>query len=169
MTITDNQINDKYESGTNRLITEKTGVFPAVLLDDDRGEPIRYANLEIDSNWSSFWDKTMQSRLIESLIINIPIQPIILYQKVEDKLYEVIDGQERLEAIKKFFSHELTLTGLQAYPELDGRSYFNLPHAIKDKLSKKRIEFITLFPMNKNLKEDELEKLIKAAKDRLTR
>jgi Protein of unknown function DUF262 len=170
MTITDAQINAKYESGTNQLITETISVYPAVLLDDlDRGEPIRIKNLEIDSNWSSSWDETRQSRLIESLLINIPVQPIILYEKIYHQLYEVIDGKERLETIKKFFTNHLELIGLEVYPELDGKSYFDLPHKIKDRLSKKRINFIAFFPLNNKTNKKELEKIINAAKDRLAK
>ena len=170
MTITDELINTKYESGINQLINEQFRVCPATLLDDiDRGEPVRIKNLEIDPNWSSSWTKIKQSRLIESSIVNIPVPPIILYEKVYHQLYEVIDGKERLETIKKFFTNHLKLTKLQVYPELNGKSYFDLPHRIYDRLSRKRIEFIAFSPLNNDIGQDELEKLVKAAKDRLVR
>ena len=40
----------------------------------------------------------MQSRLIESFLINIPVPPIILYEKNYNS-YEVMDGQQRITAI----------------------------------------------------------------------
>jgi uncharacterized protein with ParB-like and HNH nuclease domain len=111
----------------------------------------------------------LESRLIESLIINIPILPIILYEKEETKLYEVIDGKERLEAIKKFnLGDRLVLTGLEAYPELNGRTYSTLPQKIKMAIDKRYIQFIVFLPMNDDVSlEDFGEKLINAAKERL--
>jgi len=169
MTILDTEIEKKYESGQNRLITESHRITIPVLLDIfDRGEYIRIKNLYFTPNWSPTWNKKKQSRLIESLIINIPILPIILYEKEETKLYEVIDGKERLEAIKKFDSDRLILTGLEAYPELNGRTYSTLPQKIKMAINRRRLSFIVFLPMNDDVSlEDFGKKLINAAKERL--
>jgi hypothetical protein len=66
------------------------------------------------------WDKKKQSQLIESFLINIPVPSIILYEK-KYNVYEVMDGQQRINALKEFYENRLTLTGLTLWPELNGR------------------------------------------------
>ena len=51
------------------------------------------------------WDKKMTSKLIESLIIGIPISQVFLYEEQRNNFF-VIDGQQRLLTIyflKKVF------------------------------------------------------------------
>lgn len=71
------------------------------------------------------WTKAQASRLIESLIIQCPIPVIYLSQERDERL-SVIDGNQRLQSIRKFMNNEFELTGLTAYPELDGLRYEEL-------------------------------------------
>lgn len=47
------------------------------------------------------WDITQQSALIESILLQIPIPPIYVFQD-EDGTWSIIDGQQRLSTIFKF-------------------------------------------------------------------
>ena len=47
------------------------------------------------------WDITQQSALIESILLNIPIPPVYVYQNEKGK-WNLIDGQQRLSTIFKF-------------------------------------------------------------------
>jgi uncharacterized protein with ParB-like and HNH nuclease domain len=49
------------------------------------------------------WDISQQSSLIESILLNIPIPPIYVYQTDEGK-WDLIDGQQRLSTIFKFMN-----------------------------------------------------------------
>ena len=71
------------------------------------------------------WSEAQASRLIESLIIQCPIPVIYLNQELDEKL-SVIDGNQRLTTMRKYFSNEFSLKGLTAYPELDGNRFFEL-------------------------------------------
>ncbi len=59
------------------------------------------------------WDKKTSSRLIESLILNIPIPLIYLSidydvdTETYESRYSVIDGQQRLTAIYDFFKKKI--------------------------------------------------------------
>ena len=44
------------------------------------------------------WDITQQSALIESILLNIPIPPVYVYQNEKGK-WNLIDGQQRLSTI----------------------------------------------------------------------
>lgn len=71
------------------------------------------------------WTKSQASRLIESLIIQCPIPVIYLSQERDERL-SVIDGNQRLQSIRKFLNNEFGLSGLTAYPELDGLKFEEL-------------------------------------------
>lgn len=47
------------------------------------------------------WDISQQSALIESILLNIPIPPIYVFQNERGK-WNLIDGQQRLSTIFKF-------------------------------------------------------------------
>ncbi|HYW41605.1 MAG TPA: DUF262 domain-containing protein [Bryobacteraceae bacterium] len=64
----------------------------------------------------------LRSRLIESLLLDIPIPPIYLGQEAGGRL-EVIDGQQRLTTLLKFVNNEFPLQRLEAIRSLAGK-YF---------------------------------------------
>ena len=72
------------------------------------------------------WDEKRQSRLVESFLLNMPVPPIYLSEDREGKYY-VIDGQQRLSAVGRFFAGELKLRGLELIPECNGKRYDDLP------------------------------------------
>lgn len=51
------------------------------------------------------WDNDLQSKFIESLLLDIPIPAIFLFQN-EDSRYEIIDGLQRFCTLLRFFSQE---------------------------------------------------------------
>lgn len=71
------------------------------------------------------WDDYQASRLIESLIIQCPIPVLYLSQTPEEKL-SVIDGNQRVNSVKRFLNNDFSLKGLTAYPELEGKFYRDL-------------------------------------------
>lgn len=78
------------------------------------------------------WDAEKQSRLIESLMIRIPLPTFYFDSADEDKLI-VVDGLQRLYAIKRFMvldendEDRLRLTGLEYLKEFEGRKFEELP------------------------------------------
>ncbi|MDR7329938.1 DUF262 domain-containing protein [Corynebacterium guangdongense] len=79
------------------------------------------------------WDETRQSRLIESVILGIPIPPAYLSSE-PNQPYGVIDGKQRITAIHKFMSNELVLTDLELIPSLNGLKYEDLPFDVTSRL-----------------------------------
>ena len=77
------------------------------------------------------WNTTKASRLIESLLLNIPI-PVVYVAEAGGK-QEVVDGQQRLTSISAFVNgsfpessglrKEFKLTGLQVLSELNGERF----------------------------------------------
>ncbi|MDF2556768.1 MAG: hypothetical protein K0R71_596 [Bacillales bacterium] len=70
------------------------------------------------------WDDiTRKSRLIESLLLRIPI-PVFYFSQDEEGHFKVVDGVQRLTTIKSFLSNEFKLKNLEYLSDCDG-CYFN--------------------------------------------
>lgn len=72
------------------------------------------------------WDNGRASRLIESLILNIPVPPLY-FAETEDARFEVIDGHQRVRSIARYISNEFGLSGLRVLAEFKGKRFFQLP------------------------------------------
>lgn len=73
------------------------------------------------------WTDAAKSRLIESILIRIPLPAFYMDATNEDK-WLVIDGLQRLSALKEFvIDKQLKLTGLEYLKELDKKNYDELP------------------------------------------
>ena len=68
------------------------------------------------------WDNFMYFNAIDSLVKNIDLGQIIVSYKLENNTgsYEIIDGQHRYEAIKKFISNEINI-----FDKNNNKFYFN--------------------------------------------
>jgi hypothetical protein len=105
------------------------------------------------------WTNGQKSKLIESLLLNIPIPPVFFYES-DAARYEVMDGQQRMNAIREFFSGEFRLSGLKVLSLLNGLTYSKCPPRVKRTLDRASISAIVL------LMESEREK---PAQGRLSR
>ena len=72
------------------------------------------------------WDNGRASRLIESLLLNIPV-PILYFAETKDAKYEIIDGHQRVRSIVRFLHNELPLSGLKVLTEYRGKRFRQLP------------------------------------------
>ncbi|SHF60178.1 DUF262 domain-containing protein [Chryseobacterium sp. OV279] len=98
------------------------------------------------------WDNKTSSRLIESLILNIPIPTIYISQDVdvdvetdgEEFRYSVIDGQQRLTAIKNYLKNKFVLEGLESLNELNGCFYKDLPPFLTRRLEERSIKCLRI-------------------------
>ena len=149
--LTDEEINNKYEKGQQRILTEinreKLPSFAESL------EKANYMDVSPFYQRRLRWDKIKQSQLIESFLINIPVPPIILYER-EYNSYEVMDGQQRITAIKDFYNNNLRLEGLELWAELNGRSYQELPNKIKAGIDRRAISSIVLITESTSSEEE---------------
>ncbi|MGA2335005.1 MAG: DUF262 domain-containing protein [Terriglobales bacterium] len=100
------------------------------------------------------WDPVRQSKLIESFIMNIPVPPLFVYESDLAK-YEVMDGQQRITAIRDFYTNKLELEGLEQWPELNGRIYDKLPSEIKKGIDRRSISYFVLLKESAVTSEEE--------------
>jgi Protein of unknown function DUF262 len=113
------------------------------------------------------WSDAMSSRLIESLILNIPVPIIYLSQdidvdeEIEDvPRYSVIDGQQRLTAIYKFMSNNLKLVDMEVLELLNDSSYKDLPPFLIRRLEERTIKCLRIdSTLDPQVKYDIFERL----------
>ena len=104
------------------------------------------------------WSPERQSLLIESLLMNIPVPPLFLYE-TRYNTYEVMDGQQRISAIESFYANELELTGLERWPELNGKTILKLPQKIRAGIDRRSISYVVL--LTESAENDEEALLLK--------
>jgi uncharacterized protein with ParB-like and HNH nuclease domain len=150
----DVEINEKYESGEKRILTEinreKLPSFVEALLRNPK-----YMNLRPLYQRRGRWDIKKQSRLIESFLINIPVPPIILYE-IDYNSYEVMDGQQRITAIRDFYTNKFSLTELELWPELNLLKYEQLPLRIRAGLDRRSISSVVIIKESTSDREEAL-------------
>lgn len=75
----------------------------------------------------NLWSPDKQSRLIESMLIKLPL-PAFYFDGTEDERWLVVDGIQRLSAIKNFVVDEsLRLQGLEFLDNIKGMTFSELP------------------------------------------
>ncbi len=138
--LSDAQIDEKYIKGEIRIVTEQ-GRYPLAsiksMLDGDQYK------LNPEYQRRRRWSRTQQSKLIESLIINVPIPPVFLYE-YDYSQYEVMDGLQRLTAIREFYDNVFPLEGLDQWSELNGKTYNQLPEQVRKGIDRRYISSIIL-------------------------
>ncbi|MBN2088563.1 DUF262 domain-containing protein [candidate division KSB1 bacterium] len=102
-------------------------------------------NLELQPEFQRLqvWDNKKYSRLIESVLLEVPI-PVIYLSEDWDNKYLVIDGQQRLKAFINFIENNLRLNGLTILSELNGKKYQQIPESLQNKFESSTIRIIEI-------------------------
>jgi hypothetical protein len=93
------------------------------------------------------WTEGAQSRFIESLLLELPVPPIFLIER-EDRIYELIDGLQRISSYLHFrgilrvddeLRTPLRLSDCDIVTELNGLAQADLPRSLDIKLKRSYI------------------------------
>lgn len=90
------------------------------------------------------WDNKKASLLIESILLNIPI-PVVYASEEDDSRWNIVDGLQRLTALRRFFDNNFKLGGLGVLSELNGFRYQDLNPKAKRVLSNGNLRVILIF------------------------
>jgi len=91
-------------------------------------------DLDPDFQRRERWSPEKQSGLIESFLLNVPVPPIYLAED-EYGQYSVVDGKQRLTAIRAFMTEKLKLQALDKFTELENKSLDGLPEPLQNALN----------------------------------
>ncbi|MDQ2906651.1 MAG: DUF262 domain-containing protein [Chloroflexota bacterium] len=85
------------------------------------------------------WKDAAQSRLIESMLIRIPL-PAFYIDATNDEKWLVVDGLQRLTTLKRFMIEKpLRLRGLEFLAYLNGKSYDELPRNYQRRIAETQV------------------------------
>lgn len=89
------------------------------------------------------WRPHQQSEFLESLLVGLPI-PFLFFYQMPDGRMEIVDGSQRMRAMRAFLRENLRLSDLVLVPELNGFSFDDLPLDRRNKLEDVTIRTIVL-------------------------
>lgn len=129
---------------SRKLFTQPYDLTLKTLVDQIKGGTLHVRPLSDKPFFQrrSVWPDTFASRLIESILLNVPVPPCFLAQNDDFEL-EVIDGQQRIFSIYRFIDNQFTLSGLEALIELNGKKFFQL-EKLQNKLSNHTLRCVVI-------------------------
>ena len=71
------------------------------------------------------WDKTRQSRLIESIFLGLPL-PAIYLSEYDDGRMTIVDGLQRISTIREFTNNKLRLCNMEYFDYFNGKTFEEL-------------------------------------------
>lgn len=113
---------DSLSEKERRLVTQPFDFTVRSLVDQ-----IEDGAISVDATWQRkyIWDNVKASRLIESLLLNVPI-PVCYFAEEVSEQYLVIDGQQRLWSIYRYLKNQFPLKGLKTLGHLNRKRFFEL-------------------------------------------
>lgn len=91
------------------------------------------------------WDDQRRSRLIESLLLKIPI-PAFYVSADEKDLWRVVDGVQRISAIRRFVANDFPLRRLEYLRSFQGRRHEELPRSLQRRIGETTFGFHIIEP-----------------------
>jgi hypothetical protein len=111
-----------------RIAKEQYSVFQLL-----RKEKQQRIVLSPDFQRNDAWNNTDRSELIESVLLGIPLPLIYLFED-ENGVRQVIDGKQRITALKRFIYNDLRLVDLKVLPNLVGKKFAEIDPYLQAKL-----------------------------------
>ena len=121
------------------------------------------------------WSYEQRSRLIESLLLELPIPSIFVIEK-ESGVLELIDGLQRISSLLHFISTNgvptesapLTLEGCDLVPELNGLKFDELPLTLRLRLKRTAIRTVIIKRQSSQFLRYEMFKRLNTGGSRLS-
>jgi hypothetical protein len=110
---------------------------------------LRHGELDLAPGFQrmeNIWNDETQSRLIESLLIKIPLPTFYIDAENEEK-WAVVDGLQRLNTFKRFvLDKSLSLKGLEFLVEFEGFTFAELPRASQRRILETQVTLHVVEP-----------------------
>ena len=136
------------------IIDQKVGEVRVDGLDLSFGEILSLlSNKEVDlyPDFQRYfrWSEVQRSRLIESILLGLPI-PQLFFVETENGVWELIDGLQRICSVIQFIQPELIqqdhlrLQGCDIIPDLNDKTLTDLPLALRLKIKRSAVRAVVI-------------------------
>ena len=102
---------------------------------------IRFNEIDLAPDFQrqkGIWTPTNKSRLIESLLLRIPI-PVFYVAADASEVWSVVDGVQRLSTIDDYVNDRFKLTGIQYLHKFEGACHSDLPRPMQRRISETQL------------------------------
>jgi len=127
---------------TNPFSTKDININNRVISLSSLVDRLKYEEIDLNPEFQrneNLWDRTKMSRLIESILLKLPL-PVFYFDVSEPDKWIVVDGLQRLSSIKKFMVDKtLKLHNLEFLNKLEDKSYDDLERGLKRILDETQI------------------------------
>ena len=89
------------------------------------------------------WDIHMQSRLIETALLGLPL-PLVYLRQTDNGGMDIVDGSQRIFTLCRFINNDLQLSQLDLLPELTGLYFKDLTEVRRDRFCSQCMRAIVL-------------------------
>lgn len=141
-------------------LDERSSQIRFEVIDFSAGELIRLyedkeINIQPDFQRMFRWSQAQQSRLIESMLLGLPVPQIVLFQR-QDGVLELIDGLQRVSSLIRFITGKtpgpkveedrdaVKLTGCDILHSLNGQDFASLEGVVQLELKRKTFRAIVI-------------------------
>lgn len=101
-------------------------------------DKLRYDEIDLNPDFqrnADLWNNKQMSRLIESILLKLPL-PVFYFDVKDDEKWIVVDGLQRLSTLKKFVlekekKKKLKLKDLEFLTDLNGKTYADLDRPLQ--------------------------------------
>lgn len=127
---------------------------------EDSSQKLPYNCIYIPEYQRDFtWDEERQSKLIESIILGLPI-PFIFVAENKDSSWEIVDGSQRVRTIHAFLNNKLVLSGLKSIQSLNNYKFEELDKSRQGKILNTALRIIVLSEeTTDDIKKDMFERI----------
>jgi len=112
-------------------------------------ERLKYQEIDMNPDFqrhADLWDNPKMSRLIESILIRFPL-PAFYFDASDEDRWVIVDGLQRLSAIKKFVvDKKLKLSGLEYLEDFKGKGYDDLPRTYQRRIDECPVTLFLIQP-----------------------
>ena len=102
---------------------------------------IKHEEIDLLPEWKrndGIWGDVQKSRLIESLLLRIPI-PVFYVAADEHEKWAVVDGVQRISTINAFLNKQFKLISLEYLNQFDGFSYDDIPRHMQRRIDETQL------------------------------
>ncbi len=126
---TDDEVGDNETHITSPFSTKDIKITNAIILLPSLIKKLDLGEIDLSPDFqrhADLWDINKMCRLIESILLKLPL-PVFYFDVSNPDKWVIVDGLQRLSAIKRFFvKQDIKLKNLEFLTNLNGKSYKDL-------------------------------------------